>query len=117
MRTILCVDDHRGTLASLTSILRGHGYRCITAENSIEADRRFVANPIDLVIIDHGLPDMNGSAVAVRMKYIRPVLTLMLTGSPELISKPPGIDLLLAKPIEPDALLTAIDGLIPNLAA
>ncbi len=114
MHTILCVDDHRGSLATLSMFLRGKGYRCITAETSGEADRRFVASPVDLVIIDHGLPDMDGLAIASRLKRIRPVLTLMLSGHTDVISRFAPIDLILSKPIEPDALIAAISQLLSN---
>jgi DNA-binding response OmpR family regulator len=112
MQTILCVDDNRLNLATLCLILRGNGYHCVTAENSSEADRRFAAGPVHLAIVDHGLPGMNGSELAVRLKSIRHVLVLMLTGNPSVVSKPAGVDLLLAKPIDSKSLLSEIEHLL-----
>jgi two-component system, OmpR family, KDP operon response regulator KdpE len=114
MPTILCVDDHPATLQSLSLIFRSVGYCCIAASNFEEAERAFAANHIDLVVLDHGLPGIDGSSLAVHLKRIRPVTVLMLSGSVELTDTPESVDLLLPKPQAPDALLAAIATLIPN---
>jgi two-component system KDP operon response regulator KdpE len=114
MQKILCIDDHRATVLTLAMIFRGAGYCCTTAENFDQAEYAFSADPVDLVIVDHGLPGVNGTALAAHLKNIRPVLVLMLSGSPDLHIKPDSVDLLLPKPIAPEALLKAVAGLLAN---
>ena len=114
MRTILCVDDHRATLSTLALILRNEGYRCLTAENSEEADRRFAGNAVDLVIVDHGLPGITGDKLATHLKAIRPVHILMLCGSIDEAAFPRSVDLLLIKPQKPVDLFAAIRKLLDS---
>jgi DNA-binding response OmpR family regulator len=114
MRTILCVDDHRATLSTLALILRNEGYRCLKAENSEEADRRFAANSVDLVIVDHGLPGITGDKLAAHLKKIRPVHVLMLSGSVDLDTLPTSVDLLMIKPQYPVDLFGAIRKLLDS---
>lgn len=112
MRTILCVDDHRATLSTLALILRNEGYRCLTAETREEADRRFVGNSVDLVIVDHGLPGITGDKLAAHLKKIRPVLVLMLAGPIDLDLASTSVDLLMIKPQSPTVLFAAIRKLL-----
>jgi len=114
MRTILCIDDHRATLSTLALILRNEGYRCLTAENHEEADRRFAANAVDLVIVDHGLPGFTGDEIAAHLKSIRPVQVLMLSGLVNLESLPTSVDLLVIKPQAPVDLFAAIRRLLDS---
>ena len=111
MRTILVIDDYLRTLSTLCLILKGNGYRALDAENAEQAERKFRNNPIDIVLLDHGLPGIDGAELARQLKQIRDVLVVMLTGNPELKEKPQFVDLLLAKPQEIPNLLQAIDGL------
>ena len=111
MRTILCIDDHKATLATLALILRNEGYRCLTAENYEEANRRFAGDPVDLVIVDHGLPNVTGDKLAAHLKSIRPVQVLMLTGNAD-VEPSAAVDLVLIKPQQPNALLASIAQLI-----
>jgi DNA-binding response OmpR family regulator len=112
MRKILCIDDHRATLVTLAMIFRRAGYCCITAETFEQAQHIFSTETMDLVIVDHGLPGINGSELAAHLKKIRPVIVLMLSGSPDLHSKPASVDLLLPKPIAPEELLKAVAHLL-----
>jgi two-component system, OmpR family, KDP operon response regulator KdpE len=114
MRTILCIDDHQATLVTLSLIFRGAGYCCITATNFEQAERAFAADPIDLVVLDHGLPGVNGTSIATHLKKIREVAVLMLTGSSELMTKPDSVDVLLPKPQPPPALLEAVAKLLDS---
>jgi two-component system, OmpR family, KDP operon response regulator KdpE len=106
------VDDHRATLLTLSLIIRGAGYRCVTATEFNEAERVFVLNQIDLVILDHGLPGINGTDLAAHLKRIRAVVVVMLTGNTELTEKLDVVDLLLAKPQLPEHLLCEIAKLL-----
>jgi DNA-binding response OmpR family regulator len=115
MRTILCIDDQRATLWTLSLILRNAGYRCITAENHEEADRRFAGNAVDLVILDHGLPGISGDKLAAHLKKIRPVHVLMLSGPVELDALPASVDLLMIKPQAPVVLFAAIRKLLDSV--
>jgi len=111
MRTILVVDDHIPTLTTLCMILNANGYRALEAANAEQAQRKFRSNPIDLVILDHGLPGVTGSEVAGILKRIRPVQVIMLSGNPDLKAAPVNVDLLLPKPQQIPALLAAMQGL------
>jgi DNA-binding response OmpR family regulator len=116
MRKLLCIDDHRATVLTLAMVFRGAGYCCTTAESFEQAEYAFSHEAVDLVIVDHGLPGVNGAELAAHLKKIRPVQVLMLSGSPDLHSKPDSVDLLLPKPIAPEALLKAVAGLLANLS-
>jgi two-component system, OmpR family, phosphate regulon response regulator PhoB len=111
MRTILVIDDHVPTLTTLCLILNANGYRALQAENADQAERKFRSNPIDLVIVDHGLPGISGGELAGLLKQIRPVLVIMLSGNPDLKTTPAEVDLLLPKPQQIPALLAAMQGL------
>jgi DNA-binding response OmpR family regulator len=112
INTILLVDDHRGTLITLSLVLRNAGYRCVTASNHDEAVQAFRANLVDLVILDHGLPGISGTDLAAHLKTVRPVAILMLSGNPDLAGKPESVDILLPKPQEPEALLNTMAELL-----
>jgi len=112
MRTILVIDDYLPNLSTLSLILTASGYRTLEAENAEQAEQKFRDNLVDVVLVDHGLPGMNGSEVAQHLKLIRKVLVVMLTGNPELKGVPESVDLLLTKPQEIPALLESLDRLI-----
>ena len=67
-RSILVVDDNQPAAESLGALLKGKGYEVSTVYNgaqAIEAQKR--AHP-DVVILDIGLPDMDGYSVARKLK-------------------------------------------------
>ncbi|MBS2040831.1 PAS domain S-box protein [bacterium] len=71
--TILVVEDEPLVLSLHTKILENHGYRVLGAVNGEEALEVFVAQPddIDAVIMDIGLPDMNGIEAFRRIQETR----------------------------------------------
>lgn len=112
MHTILVVEDYLPTLTTLCLILNESGYRALAAENAEEAERKFRNNPIDVVLVDHGLPGLSGSELAGQLKAIRSVAVVMLSGNPELRETPANVDLLLPKPQEIPALLASMEKLL-----
>lgn len=60
MTRILVVDDEPHILALVTRGLAADGYETVTADDGPEAVERAVEGDIDLVILDVGLPTMDG---------------------------------------------------------
>lgn len=114
MHTILCIDDHLPTLQTLSLVLQFAGHNCLIASAAEEAESLFVNNSIDLVIVDHGLPGTTGFEVGRRLKEIRDVKVLMLTGNVELGTKPLAVDVVIHKPYPPRDLLSTLDTLLPT---
>ncbi len=108
MATVLCVDDHIGTLQTLCLLLEFAGHNCLSAASADEALILFQNNAVDLVIVDQGLPGMRGEQLARTMKAQRPVCIVMLTGDTALEAAPASVDVLLHKPYPPEEFLKAI---------
>lgn len=108
MPTILCVDDHVGTLQTLTLLLQFAGYKCLSAATADEAGFLFQDNAVDLLIVDQGLPGIAGEVLAGQLKARRPVRVIMLTGDTSLERAPASVDVLLHKPYPPEDFLRAI---------
>jgi PAS domain S-box-containing protein len=108
---IVVVDDHVDSAKSLARLLTFWGHRVCTAhtgQDAIEAVRRV---PTDLVLLDLGLPGMNGFEVAREIrgadKPAEPLL-VALTGygqeDDRRRTREAGFDLHLVKPLDPDIL-------------
>lgn len=112
MKTILAIDDQVSVLQTLRWLLEAKGYRCVTASTADEAEEVFRDNTVDVVIVDHGLPGIDGSTLALDLKKIKPVPVIMLSGNPDLKPSTGAVDLFLAKPQNPADLLNAIEKLV-----
>lgn len=78
---ILCVDDEPNILASLRRLFRAQGYHVITAESGKEGLEKLEAGPVDIVISDMRMPEMDGARFLERVRESRPeTLRLLLTG-------------------------------------
>ena len=60
MTRVLVVDDEPQILRALRINLRARRYEVTTAANGTQALEEAAAHPPDLVILDLGLPDMDG---------------------------------------------------------
>ena len=65
---VLVVDDDDGIVDSLRRGLELEGYSVVTAADGTEALRAVEAGRLDAVVLDVGLPDLNGRIVAARMR-------------------------------------------------
>jgi DNA-binding response OmpR family regulator len=107
MLTILCVDKCE-RLEERSTMIRKAGYCCLTASTADEAERSFVADSVDVVILFEGDPGIHGGALATHLKRIRRVKILMVTGTPPRTGFPMSVDNLLLIPQSPSALLDAV---------
>jgi two-component system KDP operon response regulator KdpE len=75
---ILLVEDDEATRRAIATFLRGHGHEVREADGAAAAIAAWEARRPDLIILDLGLPDRDGSTVVrhVRREATTPVLIL-----------------------------------------
>jgi CheY-like chemotaxis protein len=111
-RRILVVEDHDDTLRSMKLLLTRLGYEVLVAENMTEALRIARQQHFDILLSDIGLPDGSGLELLRRIRSIREVPALALSGfgMDEDIerSRDAGFSDHLTKPVSIDRLQAAI---------
>ena len=76
--TILCIDDEVLGLEIRKVVLEREGYVVYTASDGSTGIRIFRQQPIDAVVLDYAMPGMNGGAVAMALREIRPNVPILL---------------------------------------
>lgn len=108
---ILVIEDSPGLRLSLASLLESHGHRADFAADGRSGLRLALAEPPDVLILDLGLPGLDGLRVceAIREQCDRHVPILMLTARDTLADKlvgfEAGADDYLVKPFAGNELL------------
>ncbi|HEY89573.1 MAG TPA: response regulator [Thermoflexia bacterium] len=115
MFTILVVEDHPIMRPTLRDLLRLEGYTVVTAMHGFEALDRLRVTPVDLVITNFALPELDGLEL---LKIIRadvnyqnlPVLVFTAIALPEVRGRvmAAGANDFLLRPITPQMLFEAI---------
>jgi signal transduction histidine kinase/ActR/RegA family two-component response regulator len=115
---IVVVEDDTAVVDALTALLRRQGYAVAVAETGKAACAAIEGNTPDLVLLDLGLPDMNGASILQWMRNgteTRHVPVLVLTGRSQAEAEaaiPAGANEFLTKPFSPSILLRTIDALL-----
>jgi len=60
---VLIVEDNPQNLKLVSVILRGEGYEVVSAGDAVEAQQRIAEQVPDLILMDIGLPGMDGYAL------------------------------------------------------
>jgi CheY-like chemotaxis protein len=113
-RDILVVDDEPLIRAAIAALLKGWGYRVVTAENGMAALNVFREKEFEVVFLDLGMPEMNGYRVAEAMKGVKPdVSVVLVTGWGNDIDEEriedAGIVKVVRKPFGPEELIGTLD--------
>ena len=66
-QTILIIEDHTSARMLLARVLEDVGYQVCEAANGREGLERFRVQPVDLVITDLEMPEMNGLEVILEL--------------------------------------------------
>jgi two-component system KDP operon response regulator KdpE len=76
---VLVVDDEHAIVRALSAALDARGYRVSSARSGHEALERVASNAPDVVILDLGLPDLDGLEVCRRIRRWSDVPIVVLT--------------------------------------
>lgn len=77
-KTLLWIDDYEPALAVYSAIFERLGFRVIAASRPSIGLHLAASEPIDAVITDYEMPEMNGAAVAAELKSRYPHLPVIL---------------------------------------
>jgi CheY-like chemotaxis protein len=69
---LLCIDDDEDVLECEKSFLESFGYTVLTAASGGKGLELASAYPVDVVIVDYFMPEMNGQEVAIQMRRLNP---------------------------------------------
>ena len=109
---ILLIDDEASIRRSVVPLLRSRGYEVEAASTAREALSSVAGQPFDLIILDLGLPDMDGLDVCVRLRESSevPIIVLSARGAEQqkVAALDWGADDYVTKPFGPEELLARI---------
>ena len=116
MSRILVVDDEPQIVKALGIHLRARGHEVVTASDGAEALQAAAARVPDLVILDLGLPDIDGVDVIAGLRGWSSVPILVLSGRADSIDKvdafDAGADDYVTKPFGMDELLARLRAML-----
>jgi len=112
MKSILVVEDERRIAQIATDYLQHAGFAVITAADGEEALAVARERPPDLVVLDLGLPRLDGIEVARRLRRESDVPIIMLTARAEESDRLTGLDVgaddYITKPFSPRELVARV---------
>jgi DNA-binding response OmpR family regulator len=112
VRTALVVDDEPHVAELITDVLAGEGFAVTTAGDGPAALRRARASQPDIVVLDVGLPGLDGFDVCRALRKDAPVPILFVTARGEEIDRILGLELgaddYVVKPFSPRELVARV---------
>ncbi len=113
---VLVVDDNADAAETLADMMRLEGFPVSVAFDGVAALSAFDRIHPAVVLLDMGLPDMNGTAVALEMRsrpHGKSIQIIAVTGwgqeQDRARSREAGVDLHMVKPVDPATLLQTLN--------
>lgn len=119
--TLLLVEDESINRIVAVRLLERHGFRVVEASGGRETLDTLARMPVDAILMDLGMPDMDGFEVTARIRAMdgpaarTPIVALTASVLPETIERcvNAGMQSFVAKPIRIPALLRALAEAVP----
>jgi two-component system chemotaxis response regulator CheY len=119
MARIMAVDDQKMMRELVRSVLEGEGHQVFLAEDGVQALAIARTEPVDLVLSDINMPNMNGISLVSKLRRLDaysniPILMLTTESSDfkKEKSKKMGASGWLQKPFEPNRLIKAVNTML-----
>jgi two-component system, chemotaxis family, chemotaxis protein CheY len=116
MKTILAVDDSATMREMVSFVLESAGFRVIEAEDGAQGLDKATTTPVDLVITDQNMPNMDGITLVRSLRELRdyktvPILLLTTESSDGMKAqgRAAGATGWLVKPFDPNTLLEVVN--------
>jgi len=121
MATILVIEDDVSIRQTLVAILERANHKTAVADSLATAREQFeIVNP-DLIVLDIGLPDGTGYALAAQWRAVSSVGIVILTGRGDVEDRVLGLNLgadyYLVKPVDPREFVATIQTLLTRIQA
>jgi len=111
MPNLLIVDDEPDIHRALKPVLAGAGWTVLSANSAAQALNLARMNPVTIVLLDLGLPDIDGKAIITKLQSTNPLSIIVVSarhqesekvaaldaGADDYVDKPFGITELLAR--------------------
>lgn len=112
---VMIVDDDANTLDILDRWLRGAGYETVLAHSGERCLERLEEGPVDAIVLDVMMPEMDGLQVCARLRENpawRTIPVLLVTARDDFETRSQGMRLgvseYITKPVNRDELLTRL---------
>ncbi len=118
-KCILVVDDHVEIVKTVAMNFKARGYRTLAAPDAKTALKFLSEMSADAMILDLGLPDMDGIDLLIQIRSWSEIPILILSGRTELDKKltalKAGADDYISKPFEVDELVARVEAVFRRI--
>lgn len=119
MYTIMVVEDERRLREIVAKYFIAEGFKVIEAENGKEAIEHVKATPVDVILMDVMMPELNGFEACKQIREFSEALVIMLTARDDDEDKIKGFDCgadeYVTKPFSPKVLVARVNALLKRL--
>jgi CheY-like chemotaxis protein len=118
-KTVLVAEDMESSLMLYTDVLEEAGYQVVKAKNGVEALDAISKQPVDLLLTDAKMPEMNALDIIPRIRALKPEMPIIVvTAYPVLAeafhNREFKVEALFLKPVQITDLLKKIEELLEN---
>ena len=121
MASILIVEDEKNMQDIISTYMRRGGHTCLTADDGVDALMLLKNNPVDLMILDIMMPNLDGFTVCKIAREMSSLPIILLTAKSaeedKLKGYEYGADDYMTKPFSPRVLLAKVNALLRRFSA
>ncbi len=118
---ILVIEDEPAIADTITYALETEGFRCTWCATASAGEAALAEQAVDLIVLDVGLPDLNGFELCKRIRKSRMVPIIFLTARADEIDRVVGLEIgaddYVVKPFSPRELAARVRAVLRRYAA